>query len=251
MITGEIAELEAQNVMLASHTALQTCYCIPSQDSREPRFKPFIAESEERKALLAFKHEVTTKRGLLSMRPIQEAWIPESTELLTDAFAESMGYRPAFRRYLVKEIKGYLHKHLNLPPKAIVIMGLLQQPADAAAASSVASSSSAGELSFSASTRTQQLLLNPPRECAYLCNMAVTPDWRRQGYGMQLLRAAEMVAQLAGKQEIYLHVRHNDAPATGLYERGGYSIVKSDPKFFGWFGIDPKHLLKKDLSPFS
>ncbi|KAK9843117.1 hypothetical protein WJX74_007218 [Apatococcus lobatus] len=374
MITGEIAELEAQNVMLASHTALQTCYCIPSQDSshglcirnavssqarraaqhsarrpgvrcqarvedqeglqqladaleasldagrREPRFKPFIAESEERKALLAFKHEVTTKRGLLSMRPIQEAWIPESTELLTDAFAESMGYRPAFRRYLVKEIKGYLHKHLNLPPKAIVIMGLLQQPADAAAASSVASSSSAGgeagskgseaasastpfsreqadqqppaiehsqrdtaqesasfaaeasaehadagvapslpdpqlvgtvELSFSASTRTQQLLLNPPRECAYLCNMAVTPDWRRQGYGMQLLRAAEMVAQLAGKQEIYLHVRHNDAPATGLYERGGYSIVKSDPKFFGWFGIDPKHLLKKDLSPFT
>lgn len=36
------------------------------------------------------------------------------------------------RRYLVKEIKGYLHKHLHLPPKAIVIMGLLQQPAHAA-----------------------------------------------------------------------------------------------------------------------
>ena len=29
---------------------------------------------------------------------------------------------------LLKEINGYLHKHLNLPPKAIIIMGLLQQP---------------------------------------------------------------------------------------------------------------------------
>lgn len=45
------------------------------------------------------------------------------------------------------------------------------------------------------------------QDCAYLCNMAVTPDWRRHGYGLHLLSAAEMVAQLAGKQEIYLHVR--------------------------------------------
>ena len=41
--------------------------------------------------------QVETKDGLLSMRPIAEAWIPAATELLTDAFAEAMGYRPAFR----------------------------------------------------------------------------------------------------------------------------------------------------------
>lgn len=38
------------------------------------------------------------------------------------------------RRYLQKEIKGYLHKHLNLVPKVIVLMGLLQQPPSAQAA---------------------------------------------------------------------------------------------------------------------
>ncbi len=37
--------------------------------------------------------------------------------------------------------------------------------------------------------------------------MAVDPAWRRQGYGQHLLRIAEVAAGIAGKQEIYLHVR--------------------------------------------
>ncbi|KAK9862860.1 hypothetical protein WJX84_009094 [Apatococcus fuscideae] len=316
------AQVEDQDAMQQLADALEASL---DTGRTRPRLQPFIAESKERKALLGFKHEVQTSDGLLSVRPIAESWVPASTELLTDAFAEAMGYRPAFRRYLQKEIKGYLHKHLNLVPKVIVLMGLLQQPpsaqaaeeasaaepdsnsigesssseptdvsshasapgpasdtavmsapdftasdhhsAAAAAASEPAQSSACGalagsklpdtelvgcvELSFSATTRTPRLLLNPPRDCAYLCNMAVDPGWRRQGYGIHLLRAAELVAQLAGKQEIYLHLRHKDEPATRLYLKGGYEIVKSDPGFLSVLGLDPKHLLRKVLDPFS
>ncbi|KAK9862861.1 hypothetical protein WJX84_009094 [Apatococcus fuscideae] len=292
------AQVEDQDAMQQLADALEASL---DTGRTRPRLQPFIAESKERKALLGFKHEVQTSDGLLSVRPIAESWVPASTELLTDAFAEAMGYRPAFRRYLQKEIKGYLHKHLNLVPKQSLTQtgeSSSSEPTDvsshasapgpasdtavmsapdftasdhhsaaAAAASEPAQSSACGalagsklpdtelvgcvELSFSATTRTPRLLLNPPRDCAYLCNMAVDPGWRRQGYGIHLLRAAELVAQLAGKQEIYLHLRHKDEPATRLYLKGGYEIVKSDPGFLSVLGLDPKHLLRKVLDPFS
>lgn len=55
-----------------------------------------------------------------------------------------------------------------------------------------------------AATKSDHALM---QDCAYLCNMAVDPEWRRQGYGQHLLHVAELAAGIAGKQEIYLHVR--------------------------------------------
>ena len=46
------------------------------------------------------------------------------------------------------------------------------------------------------------------QECAYVCNMAVDPDHRRQGYGLLLLEAVEEIARLGGQRDLYLHLRY-------------------------------------------
>ena len=48
-------------------------------------------------------------------------------------------------------------------------------------------------------TASQSALL---QECAYLCNMAVDPGHRRQGYGLLLLEAAEEIARLGGQRDL-------------------------------------------------
>ena len=45
------------------------------------------------------------------------------------------------------------------------------------------------------------------QECAYVCNMAVNPEYRRRGYGLLLLEAAEEIARLGGQRDLYLHLR--------------------------------------------
>ncbi len=45
------------------------------------------------------------------------------------------------------------------------------------------------------------------QECAYVCNMAVKPEFRRKGYGLLLLEAAEEIARLGGQRDLYLHLR--------------------------------------------
>lgn len=40
-----------------------------------------------------------------------------------------------------------------------------------------------------------------------MCNMAVKPEFRRKGYGLLLLEAAEEIARLGGQRDLYLHLR--------------------------------------------
>lgn len=46
------------------------------------------------------------------------------------------------------------------------------------------------------------------QECAYVCNMAVDSNHRRQGYGLLLLEAVEEIARLGGQRDLYLHLRY-------------------------------------------
>lgn len=41
----------------------------------------------------------------------------------------------------------------------------------------------------------------------YLCNMAVDENYKRKGYGMRMLAAAEALVEMAGSRRIWLHVR--------------------------------------------
>lgn len=56
----------------------------------------------------------------------------------------------------------------------------------------------------------------------YLSNLAVQPDFRRQGVAYELLKHCEMVGKKWGLLDMSLHVREDNTAARQLYERCGY-----------------------------
>ena len=56
-------------------------------------------------------------------------------------------------------------------------------------------------------------------------NVAVHPDWRRQGAASALLDAFRRVGEERGLDHIMLMVRVSNAPARALYARHGYEDV--------------------------
>lgn len=53
-------------------------------------------------------------------------------------------------------------------------------------------------------------------------DLAVLPDWRGQGIGRRLLRAAEAIARARGCCKLTLEVREDNPAALALYSRLGY-----------------------------
>jgi len=104
------------------------------------------------------------------------------------------------------------------------------------------------EVSFDRITHGRHLYLNPPNKSAYLCNMAVDPQWRQLGIGRALLEAVEQLAIAGQEDEMYLHMRVKDVPAARLYNASGYKEVGRD---LGWLSRllcrDQKMLLAKRL----
>jgi GNAT superfamily N-acetyltransferase len=60
----------------------------------------------------------------------------------------------------------------------------------------------------------------------YLSNLAVHPDYRRQGAASDLLAGCEKLTQEWGFQDIYLHVLENNYQARQLYFKHGYRVHK-------------------------
>ena len=105
------------------------------------------------------------------------------------------------------------------------------------------------EVSFSGSTRTKSLTLNPPDDAAYLCNMAVHPRLRGKGIGAALLEAAADAARVAGAEDVFLHLRLQDAdgPAGRLYSKSGFEEAGRDGGLLAFFGQERRLLLRKRL----
>lgn len=68
----------------------------------------------------------------------------------------------------------------------------------------------------------------------YLFNLAVHPQWRRQGAAVQLLSSAEQMAARWGFKQVYLHVLENNLPARQLYQESGYQFYKLEPGLRLW-----------------
>lgn len=62
-------------------------------------------------------------------------------------------------------------------------------------------------------------------EEAHIANIAVHPDFRRQGIGHQLLEKALAFAKEAGCEKVFLEVRVSNVPARQLYTRFGFAPV--------------------------
>ena len=180
----------------------------------------------------------------LIVRPMSNEWIENSALLLTESFAESMGYLSVYRNFLLNQIRQYLKKHVLLIPKTLILVGVLRDEEEESQNEVLVGTV---EVSFSPSTRSTQLTLNPPPDLPYLCNMAVEPSYRGQGYGSLLLDAAEDMVHETGYKSLFLHVRHIDAPALGLYRKSGFSEEGEDWPLIRLFGLDRRYLMKKSL----
>lgn len=70
---------------------------------------------------------------------------------------------------------------------------------------------------------------------AYLSNLAVHPQHRRQGAALALLNSCEKVAREWGFQDLYLHVLENNHQARQLYFKLGYRMHQIDSNWNTFF----------------
>ena len=67
---------------------------------------------------------------------------------------------------------------------------------------------------------------------ASVTNVAVSPVFRKKGYGEALVVTAKEVAKEAGAECIFLEVRQSNAPAISLYKKLGFEELGIRKKFY-------------------
>ncbi|MBQ3558582.1 MAG: ribosomal protein S18-alanine N-acetyltransferase [Agathobacter sp.] len=67
---------------------------------------------------------------------------------------------------------------------------------------------------------------------ASVTNVAVSPNFRKRGYGEQLVATAKEVAKDAGAESIFLEVRVSNVPAISLYKKLGFEELGIRKKFY-------------------
>ena len=87
-------------------------------------------------------------------------------------------------------------------------------------------------------------------ESTYISNLAVSPNYRRQGIARHLLRSCEKLTSEWGFRSVYLHVLDNNQQAQQLYDQCGYQLKRVEPSLTAWLFQQPRRLLLgKSLSP--
>lgn len=66
----------------------------------------------------------------------------------------------------------------------------------------------------------------------YVCNVAVSPHFRRRGVASALIQAQIDLAKVNGLSEISLEVRSSNAAARALYEKFGFVRLGTRPNFY-------------------
>jgi len=67
---------------------------------------------------------------------------------------------------------------------------------------------------------------------ASVTNVAVSPAFRKKGYGEQLVAVAKEKAKDAGAESIFLEVRVSNIPAISLYKKMGFEKLGIRKKFY-------------------
>ena len=66
----------------------------------------------------------------------------------------------------------------------------------------------------------------------YISNVAVAPEYRRQGIADALLDALEARARALRLRFLTLEVRQSNGPAIALYQKHGFSVVGRRPNYY-------------------
>lgn len=69
-------------------------------------------------------------------------------------------------------------------------------------------------------------------EEAQICNIAVLPDYRRQGIATRLLQAVAQFAKNQGCERCELEVNTANTPAVELYKKCGYNVAGTRVNFY-------------------
>jgi len=67
---------------------------------------------------------------------------------------------------------------------------------------------------------------------ASITNVAVSPEFRKRGYGEQLVAEAKLAAKEANAENIFLEVRVSNEPAISLYKKMGFEELGIRKKFY-------------------
>jgi len=81
------------------------------------------------------------------------------------------------------------------------------------------------------------------KQYPYVFNLAVHPQWRRQGVAKQLLLAAEQTVKQWGFSRLYIHVLEDNQPARSLYNRIGYRLHSQEGAVKYWLMGQPRRFL--------
>ena len=66
----------------------------------------------------------------------------------------------------------------------------------------------------------------------HILNVAVDPDFRRQGVGRELMAHLKTVAGELSARAVTLEVRESNLSAIRLYERAGFSLAGVRPRYY-------------------
>lgn len=73
----------------------------------------------------------------------------------------------------------------------------------------------------------------PGEIVGYIQTIEISPQYRRRGIGLELLRRIEASARGAGALQIWLHVEKQNDAAIRLYQAEGYKEQGTHPHYYG------------------
>jgi hypothetical protein len=141
-------------------------------------------QGDEILGLWICRHE--SKKGVLVIQALRKEHMKATEELLVDSFAELMGGLLTYRPLLSLTVKQYVRERRAALPQAVTLVGLYA-PAEDNPSMGLMDDRWSGnwivagtvELSFCVTGHPYLPNPPPPPNAPYICNMAVSRDYRR------------------------------------------------------------------------
>ncbi|MBD2102150.1 GNAT family N-acetyltransferase [Leptolyngbya sp. FACHB-261] len=171
----------------------------------------------------------------LTVRPARARDLPELADLLTESFHPPDGWMmklayPLLRLGIYEDLRSRLRRNQR---DHVCLVATCPQESNR-------EEILLGTVELALGTQSREERSHP---YPYLSNLAVRPQWRRQGVAQQLLVACEQIAQSAGQHSLYLHVLENNYSARKLYSRIGYRLQTLDQHWSFWVLGRPRRML--------